>query len=86
MQGIVQAVEYVLPSAEHRFCVRHIHENMKLRWKGQAYKNMLWKCATATTRQEFDKSMEDLKRFNQDAYLWLAKIPPKQWSRSHFSG
>lgn len=86
MQGIVHAVETVLPCAEHRFCVRHIHENMKLRWRGEAYKTMLWKCATACTTQEFEKSMDDLKKFNNEAYLWLAKMPPKHWSRSHFSG
>nr|KAJ0224788.1 hypothetical protein LSAT_V11C100018650 [Lactuca sativa] len=27
------------PSAEHRFCVRHIHANMKINWKGRVYKD-----------------------------------------------
>lgn len=76
----------MFPSAEHRFCLKHIHDNMKLGWRGQLYKYCLWKCATATTIQAFDKHMEDLKGICLDAYVWLKKIPPVHWSRSHFSG
>ncbi|KAJ9566968.1 hypothetical protein OSB04_002934 [Centaurea solstitialis] len=33
---IVPAFARVFPSTEHRFCIRHIYENMKKQWKGQA--------------------------------------------------
>ncbi|GJU82752.1 mutator type transposase [Tanacetum coccineum] len=68
----------------HRFCLRHIHENMKLR--GQLYKELLWKSATSTTVSYFDKAMDELKRLNKKAYDYLRKIPPQHWSRAHFSG
>ncbi|GJX98969.1 mutator type transposase [Tanacetum coccineum] len=71
---------------EHRSCLRHIHENMKTKWNGQAYKELLWRCASATTVPYFDRAMEELKQFNKEAFEWLAKIPPHTWSRSHFSG
>jgi hypothetical protein len=35
---------------------------------------------------EFEKIMDELKKFNNEAQLWLSKIPPKHWSRSHFTG
>ncbi|KAD5318178.1 hypothetical protein E3N88_18124 [Mikania micrantha] len=76
----------VVPSAEHRYCLRHIHENMKGTFRGKLYKDMLWKCATSKTVPEFKTAMEELKAFNKDAHLWLSKIPPTHWSRSHFSG
>ncbi|GKG45930.1 hypothetical protein Tco_0498376, partial [Tanacetum coccineum] len=38
----------VFPCAEHRSCLRHIHENMKKQWNGQAYKELLWRCASVT--------------------------------------
>lgn len=59
---------------------------MKLQWRGQLYKDALWKSATATTITAFKKHMEDLKKINKDAYEWLNKIPAEHWSRSHFSG
>ncbi|GKF59201.1 mutator type transposase [Tanacetum coccineum] len=39
--GLTQAIASVFPSAKHRYCVRHIHENMKSQFKGGVYKEML---------------------------------------------
>ncbi|KAI3809479.1 hypothetical protein L1987_25455 [Smallanthus sonchifolius] len=84
-KGIIPALAKVFPCAEHRYCLRHIHENMKHHFRGKAYKDMLWKLATSTTVSDFEILMDELKRFNSEAQLWLSKIPPKHWSRSHFS-
>ncbi|GJV65365.1 hypothetical protein Tco_1476193 [Tanacetum coccineum] len=73
-------------AAEHRFCVRHINENMNITWKGGDYKEMLWKCATSTTVVRFEKNMAELKNYNKKAHEWLSKIPPEHWSRAYFSG
>ena len=85
VQDISGALRDVFPDAEHKFCIRSIHEKMKLQWKGRAYKEHLWKCATASTIVQFQKAMADFKKFNQPAHDWLSKIPPIHWSRSHFS-
>nr|XP_043623534.1 uncharacterized protein LOC122595263 [Erigeron canadensis] len=84
-KGIIQAVSNVFPSAEHRYCLKHIHDNMKLYWRGKAYKYILWRCAVATTVQQFENHMQEMKNLNVDAFNWLSKIPPKHWARSHFS-
>lgn len=47
---------------------------------------MLWKLARSTTVVYFEKTMEELKKMNPQAHLWLSKIDPKYWSRSHFTG
>ena len=83
---MLPAIKKLFPVAEHRYCVRHICENMRLTWRGGEYKEMLWKCATATTVVEFNKGMDVLKAYNIKAYEWLQKIPAEHWSRSHFSG
>ncbi|XP_076929368.1 protein FAR1-RELATED SEQUENCE 6-like [Bidens hawaiensis] len=44
-KGLIPALEKVFPRAEHRFCVRHIHENMKKQWRGDVSKNMFLKAA-----------------------------------------
>ncbi|KAI3703759.1 hypothetical protein L1987_73954 [Smallanthus sonchifolius] len=85
-KGLIPALAKVFPSAEHRFCLRHLHQNMKLRWRGKAFKDLLWGCATTTTVQEFRSKMEELRTFNTEAHKWLSSIPPQHWTRSHFTG
>ncbi|GJT49728.1 hypothetical protein Tco_0975885, partial [Tanacetum coccineum] len=84
-KGLVPTISKLFPSAEYKFCVRHINENMNLTWKGGDYKEMLWRCATSITVVKFQKNMNDLKDYNKKAYEWLSKIPPKHWSRAYFS-
>ncbi|GJX37907.1 mutator type transposase [Tanacetum coccineum] len=55
-KGIIPAIANLFPNAEHRYCVKHIHENMKKRWNGNAYKELLWTAASTTTVPEFQKS------------------------------
>ncbi|XP_071728301.1 uncharacterized protein [Rutidosis leptorrhynchoides] len=85
-KGLLQAVDRLYPCAEHRYCVKHLHGNMKSKWSGDAYKNHLWKCATSTTVPEFEKNMLALKGFSEPCWIWLNKIAPKHWSKSHFTG
>ncbi|GJY37019.1 mutator type transposase [Tanacetum coccineum] len=85
-KGIIPAIKTVYPSAEHRYCLRHIHENMKQGWCGQAYKDLLWRAASATNVKDFQKCMLELKTMNPKAHEWLNKIPAEHWARSYFSG
>ncbi|GJS90775.1 zinc finger, CCHC-type containing protein [Tanacetum coccineum] len=38
-KGLIQAIASMFPSAEHKYCVRHIHENMKSQFKGGELKS-----------------------------------------------
>nr|GEW75921.1 no apical meristem (NAM) protein [Tanacetum cinerariifolium] len=84
--GIIPAIKTVLPSAEHRYSWRHILENIKHGWCGQAYKDLLWRSAYATSVNEFEKCMLELKKMNPKSHEWLSKIPPEHYARSHFLG
>ncbi|GJS17102.1 mutator type transposase [Tanacetum coccineum] len=85
-KGIISSIKTIYSSAEHRYCLRHIHENMKQGWCGQAYKDLLWTTASATNVKDFKKCMLELKTMNSKAREWLNRIPAKHWARSHFSG
>ncbi|GJT87633.1 heat stress transcription factor B-4-like protein [Tanacetum coccineum] len=85
-KGIIPAIKIVYPSAEHRHCLRHIHENMKQGWCGQAYKDLLWRATFATNVKDFQKCMLELKMMNPKAHEWLNKILAEHWARSYFSG
>ncbi|CAI9291399.1 unnamed protein product [Lactuca saligna] len=85
-KGLLPAIETLFPCAEHRYCLRHIHDNMKKNWRGKVFKDLLWECATTSNVQHFHQAMEKLKKLNNDAYEWLKQIPPQSWARSHFTG
>ncbi|KAJ0794949.1 hypothetical protein HanPI659440_Chr04g0144781 [Helianthus annuus] len=76
----------VYPSSEHRYCLRHIHENMKSKWGGDEYKNLLWNCASASTVPEFEKAMKAVLDKDKGLHDWLKEIPSKHWVRAYFTG
>ncbi|XP_012842534.1 PREDICTED: uncharacterized protein LOC105962758 [Erythranthe guttata] len=85
-KGLIPAFETLFPNAENRFCVRHLHSNMKRDgFTGLAIKTALWGAAKATRVEEFNRKMQELRDIDEDAYQWLVKKPPQNWTRSHFS-
>ncbi|GJR54863.1 hypothetical protein Tco_1405384 [Tanacetum coccineum] len=53
-------------------------------WCGQAYKDLLWRSAFATSVKEFEMCMLELKKMNPKAHEWLKNIPPEHLARSLF--
>ena len=86
VKGIILAVAHVFPNAEHRFCLRHIQENLKKQWKGKELSDLVWECGRATTLNHFKYATDELKKMNDEAHAWLCKIPAETCSKSHFSG
>ncbi|XP_073119875.1 uncharacterized protein [Henckelia pumila] len=85
-KGLIPALESLFPNAEHRFCVRHLHTNMKNDgFKSVAVKNALWAAAKSTRVDEFCRRMQELKEIDRNAYEWLAKKPKNHWSKAYFS-
>ncbi|XP_019192313.1 PREDICTED: uncharacterized protein LOC109186673 [Ipomoea nil] len=85
-KGLIEAFEVVLPRVEHRFCVRHLHGNMKVAgFQGKALKDALWDCAKATTVPKYTTALGKLRQLDEDAYVWLSNKSPTEWSRSHFT-
>ncbi|KAL8477002.1 hypothetical protein ACS0TY_029342 [Phlomoides rotata] len=85
-KGLIQAFQTVFPGSEHRFCVRHLHNNLKTAgFRGLAFKQALWKAACSTTNGEFKCRMEEMRTLNQAAWEWFNNKPPEQWSKAFFS-
>ncbi|XP_035830202.1 uncharacterized protein LOC110875400 [Helianthus annuus] len=83
--GVIPAMKRVFPNAEHRYCLRHIHENIKKQWCGDVFKNLLWKAASVTTLAYFNNAMQDIRDKDPTLHDWLLQMPPQTWSRSHFT-
>ncbi|XP_019197374.1 PREDICTED: uncharacterized protein LOC109191245 [Ipomoea nil] len=78
-KGLIEAFEVVLPRVEHRFCVRHLHGNMKVAgFQGKALKDALWDCAKATTVPKYKTALGKLRQLDEDAYVWLSNKSPTE--------
>ncbi|KAJ1693179.1 hypothetical protein LUZ63_009877 [Rhynchospora breviuscula] len=85
-KGLVPMLKSLFPSAEHRFCVRHLHGNYSdAGYKGKALKEYLWNAAMATYVADHDKKMKELQVFKAKAFEWLSTKPKPEWTKSHFS-
>ncbi|KAL4289626.1 hypothetical protein GQ457_14G018530 [Hibiscus cannabinus] len=85
-KGLISALQSLFPEAEHRFCVRHLHNNFKNEgFQGKGLKDAIWAAARASNMADFNHCMDELKAKNSDAHKWLSEKPTKAWSRSHFS-
>lgn len=62
MQGLINALDNVVPNAEHRFCVMHLFNNMVKVHKGRGLRELLWMAARATNDYMFNKHMTALKK------------------------
>ncbi|KAI3465951.1 hypothetical protein Pfo_022614 [Paulownia fortunei] len=85
-KGLIQAFQEVFPNSDHRFCVRHLHNNFKnVGFRGLAFKNALWREERASTPSEFKVKMMEMRDLNESVANWFNGKPPNQWSRSYFS-
>jgi hypothetical protein len=84
-QGLIQALKELMPGLEHKYCVKHLHANLKRKgFKGKEYKDALWGAARAPNEIQFKFYLEVIKGMHQGAYNYLEKVDPKMWSRHAF--
>ncbi|CAL8174034.1 unnamed protein product [Prunus armeniaca] len=77
---LIPAIETLLPTAEHRMCVRNLYSNFKTDHAGLALKNILWAAARATTIPWYEAEMDKMKEQDEEAWKWLKKRPAKNWN------
>ncbi|XP_038712449.1 uncharacterized protein LOC120006466 [Tripterygium wilfordii] len=85
-KGLVHVLEALEGQHEHRFCVRHMYNNISKRFPGIQLKELMWKAARATYREAWERDMKEIEKVNPGAYAELNGIDPRLWCKSHFSG
>lgn len=65
--------------------MKHVYGNWRKKYPGEEMKSCLWSAARANTIPHFERAMESMKEMDEQAWKDMLEIPPKQWSRSHFS-
>ncbi|XP_028779040.1 uncharacterized protein LOC114735508 [Neltuma alba] len=84
-KGLVPTFEELLEGAEHRFCVRHLYSNIKVKYGGGTLiRDLVLRAAKATVQSDWRDRMNELKAICSGAHDHLMAIPPSCWSRSHF--
>jgi hypothetical protein len=61
-QGLIKDLEEMMPSLKHRYCVKHLHANLKREgFKAKEYKDALWGAARAPNKIQFKYYLEVIK-------------------------
>ena len=69
------AVKKVFPTAEVRYCKRHIYQNLFVVGYRGSHLKVYFHVVYAHTKYEFDVAMQNLKDVTDKAHAWLSKIP-----------
>ena len=77
----MNAVDQILPNVEHRMCARHIYGNLKKMFPRQhEMKNLFWAVAESCTTQQYEASLEEVKRYDMRLFEAIMEKNPKNCS------
>ena len=86
VQGLQNAVAYLLPHAEHRNCARHIYANWKKKGHStQLLQKLFWKAVKATTQQDFKKIMSQINTLEPQAAEDFQAVGVMKFCRAYIS-
>ncbi|KAL0345413.1 UNVERIFIED_CONTAM: hypothetical protein Sradi_4372600 [Sesamum radiatum] len=90
-KGLIDALKELVPESEHRYCLRHMYQNFKLKFKSQELKEFFWKAASTANKKDFEAFMKKIESLDpkvsddvETASEWLKKVPFQHWARSFF--
>ena len=73
------------PQYEHRICYRHLYNNFRKNHPSVLIRELFWRAAKATYKEEFDRVMDELKGIDADAHSWLNAHSTTKWAKHMFS-
>ena len=86
-KGLLEGVQHVFPASAHGYCLKHLEDNLRKRYKHPELKNYLWKAARATTKSEFNEAILEMRQIDKAAVKWLFEhADPTHWAEIYFPG
>jgi MULE transposase domain. len=86
-KGLIQGVTQLFPGSPHAYCLRHLEENFRKKFKSTELTHLLWKAATAITEADFNQCLQDMKAINPVSVDWLLQTAnPEHWADLYFKG
>ncbi|KAG8377309.1 hypothetical protein BUALT_Bualt08G0019900 [Buddleja alternifolia] len=90
-EGLIEVVSELAPYAEHRFCLRHMYESFKRRYKTSLLKDLFWRAASSANKHDFEMCMKRIEladpKIDENVKTtaeWLREIPFQHWCRAYF--
>lgn len=81
---MLPVIKELLGNVDQRFCVGHLYSNSMKKFPGLKLKELIWRAATASHVNAWEKIMLEIKGANKKAFKHLIKIPPRFSSKSMF--
>ena len=70
-KGLINAVSTVFPDAAHGYCLRHLVDNVKKKFKpSPEVLKLIWKASKQKTIREYEEVMQEIKSAN----VWCNKV------------
>eukprot|EP00257_Ricinus_communis_P026965 XP_025014379.1 uncharacterized protein LOC112535866 [Ricinus communis] len=83
-KGLIPAIEELFPNSEHRFYVKHVHNNFRKKFNSLGLKELVWNATRASYVQIFQRIMEKFASASHQGHNYMNSISSHHWSRSHF--
>ncbi|CAL1413483.1 unnamed protein product [Linum trigynum] len=89
-KGLVEAINLVMPSVEHRKCVRHVFANWKVKVKNEKMRKIYWEAVYAFNVPEYETATTKMEAFqNAQAVMTpfsdFMEQDPKSFCRAFLS-
>ncbi|KAL0217076.1 hypothetical protein RCL1_007559 [Eukaryota sp. TZLM3-RCL] len=85
-KGLIDAVSSRFPNNPHGFCVKHLADNIKKKFRGKGLLNAVWSAARCSTVKDFNIAMNVIKTVNERAHNFLSELGVEKWANTHFVG
>ncbi|KAK3010124.1 hypothetical protein RJ639_010723 [Escallonia herrerae] len=73
-KGLVESFMDLLPTTEHRFCMRHLYANFKKKRSGKKVKDYLWNAVKAGTVNDFNYWIGKIRNLDKDGEIMNSQI------------
>ncbi|XP_043717980.1 uncharacterized protein LOC122665917 [Telopea speciosissima] len=67
-KGLGDAIALVFPNAYIRYCSRHLNQNFKKKYLGDAFRKHFWTASSVCTVNQFESAMNDIRTMDNTAY------------------
>jgi len=77
LQGLLPAIDSLLPGVDQRFCMRHLYNNFRKRFPRKQLKELVWKATNSIYPRQWESIMREIRTINEEAYKYMFKIAPR---------
>ena len=84
-ESIISAVKEVYPEAAHAFCIFHIINNLKTKFKRNTLqiKELFLAAAKSYKIEDFDTNMSEIRKIDERVHQYLQDIGLDKWIKVH---